>query len=137
MDTGGKNSVLVVDDDKSNLLVLNSILHSEYTVYTTITGVDAVDIADTYLPDLILLDVLMPEMSGYDVIAKLKSSEKTRNIPVIFITGLESVEDEEKGLDLGAVDFIRKPFSEKIVCAKVRTHMRIVNLSRALERFTR
>jgi len=132
-----KNSVLVVDDEKSNLMILSSILSPEYTVYMTKSGAVALEMADKYIPDIILLDVLMPDMSGYEVLSALKAADKTRNIPVIFISGLDSVEDEEKGLDLGAVDFIRKPFSVKIVKSKIRNQVLIVNQGRALERYAK
>jgi len=122
-----KNTVLVVDDENSNLLVLISILSPEYTVYTTKSGLSAIELANKYLPDIILLDILMPGISGFDVLAALKASDKTRNIPVIIITGLETVEDEEKGLSLDAADFIHKPFSANIVRSRVRNQIQIVN----------
>ena len=102
MDGQKKNTLLVVDDEKANLKVLAHILISEYIIYTATNGADAIEKANEYMPDLILLDIHMPDMDGYEVLAALKSSDKTRNIPVIFITGLSSVEDEEKGLDLDA-----------------------------------
>ena len=136
MDSVGKNSVLIVDDEKSNLMVLSSILSPEYTIYMTKSGSAAIEMAAKYVPDIILLDVLMPEMDGYDALTALKASGATQNIPVIFITGLDSIEDVEKGLDLGAADFIHKPFSAKIVTSRVRNQMLIVNLSRALEQYT-
>ena len=132
MDGSEKNSVLIVDDERSNLEVLISILSPEYTVFMTKSGSAAVDMANKYLPDIILLDIIMPDMNGFDVLAALKASSKTRNIPVIFITGLDSVEDEEKGLDLDAVDFIHKPFSSKVVKSRVRNQIQIVNQIRKL-----
>ncbi|MCL2208413.1 MAG: response regulator [Fibromonadales bacterium] len=122
-----KNSLLLVDDEKSNLEVLLSILSSDYTIYMTKSGPSAIEMAEKYLPDLILLDIIMPDMDGYEVLKALRSSAKTKRIPVIFITGLNSVEDEEKGLDLGAADFIHKPFSAKIVKSRVRIQIQIVN----------
>ena len=122
-----KNSVLVVDDERSNLEVLISILSPEYTVNVTKRGAAALEMANKYLPDLILLDIIMPDMDGFEVLAALKASGRTRNIPVIVITGLDSVENEEKGRSLGAVDFIHKPFSSQIVKARVRNQMKIVN----------
>ena len=119
----GKGIVLVVDDEKSNLEVLISILSSEYTIYITKNGTAGLEMANKYMPNIILLDVLMPDMNGFDVLVELKASEKTRNIPVIFITGLDSNEDKKKGLDLGAVDYIPKPFNAEIVQTKVRQHI--------------
>ena len=133
MDDNGKYGVLIVDDEKSNLEVLISILAEEYTVYMTKNGSTAIEMANKYLPDIILLDIIMPDMNGFDVLAALKASEKTRNIPVIIITGLDNVEDEERGFDLGAADFIHKPFSVKIVKAKVQKQIQFETLAKACQ----
>jgi len=132
MDSAEKNSVLIVDDEKSNLEVLISILSPDHTVYMTKSGAAALEMANKYVPDIILLDIIMPDMNGFDVLAALKASDKTRHIPVIFITGLDSIEDEERGLDLDAADFIHKPFSAKIVRSRVRNQLQIVNQIREL-----
>ncbi|MCL2706531.1 MAG: response regulator, partial [Spirochaetaceae bacterium] len=132
MDNIEKNTILIVDDEKSNLEVLINILSQEYTVFMTKSGSSAIEMASKYLPDLILLDIIMPEMNGFDVIKVLKASEQTQNIPVIFITGLVSVEDEEKGLAIGAVDYIHKPFSPKIVKSRVSNQIQIINQIRKL-----
>jgi diguanylate cyclase (GGDEF)-like protein len=123
-----------VDDEKLNLAVLHRILSPEYTIFTAKSGKDALELAVQNTPDLILLDVIMPDMNGFDVLAKLKENPATREIPVIFITGLQSEENEEKGFLLGAVDYITKPFSNAIVRARVRTHMEIVRQFRVIER---
>ena len=136
MDGEKKNSLLVVDDEKANLKTLAHILISEYIIYTASSGADAIEKAKEYMPDLILLDILMPDMDGYKVLAALKESVKTRNIPVIFITGLSSVEDEEKGMDMEAADYIHKPFSTKIVKSRVRNQIQIVNQLRVIEQYT-
>jgi diguanylate cyclase (GGDEF)-like protein len=136
MGNGQKNSILVVDDEMTNLMVLTRILDSEYTIYTAKNGANAIEKALKYMPDLILLDIVMPEMSGYDVLAVLKGSDETRKIPVIFITGLSSSEDEEKGLSLDAADYISKPFSAKIVKLRVRNQIQIVNQLRTIERLS-
>ena len=125
-----KNSVLIVDDEKSNILVLTRILGREYTIFVAKDGEDAIEVANEYLPDVILLDILMPDMDGYDVIAALKESDKTRHIPVIFITGLSNPDDEEKGLSLGAADYISKPFSPAIVKLRVQNQIAIINQTR-------
>ncbi|MCL2792663.1 MAG: response regulator [Spirochaetaceae bacterium] len=130
-----KNKVLIVDDEKSNLEVLVNILSLEYTIYMTKSGSAAFDMASRYMPDIILLDILMPDMSGFEVLTALKASDKTRHIPVIFITGLNRVEDEEKGLDMDASDYIHKPFSGKIVKLRVRNQIKIVNQIRAIEEY--
>jgi PAS domain S-box-containing protein len=133
MENTKKNSILIVDDEKINLEVLNSILSPEYNIYMTKSGVSALDLARNNEPNLILLDIIMPDMSGFDVLAQLKSSEKTRHIPVIIITGLNSNEDEEKGLALGAADFIHKPLTTNIVKARVRNQIQIINQIHAIE----
>jgi len=120
MDEAKKGSVLIVDDETPNLKVLTHILSSEYTIYTAKDGLTAVEMAKKYMPDLILLDVVMTDMDGYEVLSILKASDKTRAIPIIFISGLNSSEDEEKGLALGAVDYIGKPFSAATVKSKVQ-----------------
>ncbi|MDR1802592.1 MAG: response regulator, partial [Treponema sp.] len=132
MRSAEKNRILIVDDEKTNIEILSSILSPEYTVYMTKSGSGAIDLANKHLPDLILLDILMPDMDGFDVLAALKASEKTKDIPVIFITGLDSVSDEEKGLAQGAADFIHKPFSNSIVQSRVRNQMQLVNQIREL-----
>jgi PAS domain S-box-containing protein len=135
MDNIGKNSILIVDDEKMNLEILRNILSGEYTIYLTKSGCDALEIANTYMPDLILLDIILPDINGFDVLETLKTSEKTRDIPVIIITGLDSIESREKGLELGAADFIRKPFSGKIVTSRVRHHIQSVNQIRAIKQY--
>ena len=134
MDDNGKYGVLIVDDEKTNLEVLISILSPNYTVYMTKSGAAAIEMANKYLPDIILLDILMPDMNGFDVLVALKASDKTRGIPVIVITGLDSVEDEEKGFDLGAADFIHKPFSVKIVKAKVQKQIHFETMAKEYQR---
>jgi len=132
MSKTNKNSVLVVDDESANIVALSQILESDYTVFAVKNGQTAVKVAEQQLPDLILLDIIMPEMDGYDVIAELKRSEITRNIPVIFITGLSNAADEEKGLSLGATDYISKPFSHAIVKLRVSNQINSINLMRLI-----
>jgi signal transduction histidine kinase/HPt (histidine-containing phosphotransfer) domain-containing protein len=132
MSNNEKNRILIVDDEKLNIEILGSILGPDYTVYMTKSGSSAIELANKHLPDLILLDILMPDMDGFEVLNALKASEKTRDIPVIFITGLDSVKDEEKGLALGAADFIHKPFSNSIVQSRVRNQIQLVNQIREL-----
>ena len=128
------NSVLIVDDQKTNIQALVSILDSEYTVYTAENGQNAVKDAEKYIPDVILLDIVMPEMDGYTVIRHLKTSEKTKDIPVIFISVLNECQDEEKGLFLGAADYISKPFSPGIVKLRVNNQIKIRNRETSLIR---
>jgi signal transduction histidine kinase/HPt (histidine-containing phosphotransfer) domain-containing protein len=128
-----KNSVLIVDDDTANLMQLIHILQPEYTVFTARNGSAALEIALKSLPDLILLDIVMPEMSGFEVLSELRKSEKTNKIPVIFITGMNDNDNESEGLSLGAVDYIRKPFYDMVVKLRVRHQIQIINLKQNLE----
>jgi diguanylate cyclase (GGDEF)-like protein len=128
-----KNSVLIVDDETSNLMALTHILSREYVVYAAKNGPDALETAKEHVPDVILLDILMPEMDGYEVIAALKASDDTRTIPVIFITGLDSAMEEAKGLTLGAADYIAKPFSDAIVKLRVHNQMTMLKHIRTIE----
>ena len=121
-----KNSILIVDDEPLNITALFNILPPEYTVHVVTNGAEAIETAEKLLPDIILLDILMPEMDGYDVIKALKNSETTKNIPVIFLTGLSSAEDEEKGLALGAADYISKPFSPAVVMLRIENQIKIL-----------
>jgi len=127
-----KNSVLIVDDERANIIALTSFLESDYEIYVTLDGFEAIEAAEDFLPDVILLDILMPEMDGYDTIEKLKSSNKTQHIPVIFITGLTTSENERKGLELGAADYITKPFSAEIVKLRVDNQIKIHEQMRLL-----
>ena len=132
-----KNSILIVDDESSNITALKTILSPEYIVYASSDGHDAIETAEEFLPDVILLDVLMPDMDGYNVISVLKSTEKTRNIPVVFITGLDNSDAEEKGLVLGAADYMPKPFSSAIVKLRVQNQLAITNRTHDLSEHLR
>ncbi|RKF21335.1 two-component system response regulator [Alginatibacterium sediminis] len=130
-----KALILVVDDNPVNINVLSTILRPDYNVKMATRGEKALEIANqANKPDLILLDIMMPEMDGYEVIARLKNNPKTSNIPVIFVTAKISVEDETRGLDLGAVDYIAKPINASLVQARVRTHLALYNQSLELFR---
>ncbi|MCL2232273.1 MAG: diguanylate cyclase [Treponema sp.] len=131
-----KNSILIVDDEAPNIAVLNRLLGSDYTIYAAKDGQTALEMAKKHLPDIILLDIIMPEMNGYTMISHLKEQKETKDIPVIFITGLNSSEDEEKGLGLDAADYICKPFTNSIVKLRVRNQIKIVNAMRTIERLS-
>ncbi len=119
-----KRTILVVDDTPENIDLLKGILSPIYAIKVATNGRLALKLATMApRPDLILLDVMMPEMDGYDVCRQLKSNEETRNIPVIFITAKGEVEDVAHGFELGAADYITKPISAPIVLARVRTHI--------------
>jgi diguanylate cyclase (GGDEF)-like protein len=133
--TTEKNSVLIVDDEKANIMALTLILSDEYTVFAAKNGEDAMELAKKHQPDVILLDILMPDMDGYEVLMNLKSNNTTCEIPVIFVTGLVSSEDEEKGLRMGAADYISKPFSPAIIRLRINNQIQMrkqINLIRHL-----
>ncbi len=127
-------TILVVDDVPSNVDVLNDILNQDYQVKVALNGERAIKItAGDKTPDLILLDIMMPGMDGYEVCRRLKSNLSTRNIPIVFVTARGEVEDETKGFELGAVDYITKPVSPPVVKARVRTQLALYDQNRALE----
>jgi len=125
--------VLVVDDEKTNRLLLAEVLKDDYRVILAKDGEMALALAARHAPDIVLLDVVMPGMDGYHVLRRLKQRDETRHMPVIFISALDSVEDEEKGLLLGAADYIAKPFHPPIVRARIRNHVQAVSHRRLLE----
>lgn len=126
-------TLLIVDDEKQNRLLLTELFGSTYKIIQAKNGVQALEKARQHRPDLILLDVLMPEMDGMGVLRELKRDDATRLIPVIFITALDSATDEENGLNLGAVDYISKPFHPPIVRVRVRNQLQLVHQRRLLE----
>jgi diguanylate cyclase (GGDEF)-like protein len=131
-----KQKVLIVDDVLANIEILFKILQKEYDIYFAKSGRDAVRIVKRELPDLILLDIMMPEMDGYQVCRMLKEDAQLAAIPVIFITAMGSDEDEAKGLDCGAIDYITKPISPAIVKARVRNHLELKRSRDLLKRLT-
>lgn len=119
-----KARVLVVDDTQDNLFLMSALLEDDYEVLTADNGAQALEMAAGKAPpELILLDIMMPEMDGYEVMRRLRANEATASIPVIFLTALTSIEEEQFGLDLGAVDYITKPISPPVVLARVHTHL--------------
>jgi serine phosphatase RsbU (regulator of sigma subunit) len=119
-----KQTVLLVDDAPANIQIVNSILKDIYKIRIATSGAKALELANmTPPPDLILLDVMMPDMDGYEVCTQLKLGQETRDIPVIFLTGQTHVDEETRGFDVGAVDYIHKPFSPAVVKARVQTHL--------------
>jgi len=118
------DKILIIDDAKDNRTLLSELLMAEHKVFLAKDGAQGISLACKHNPDLILLDVVMPGINGYQVIKSIKSDQSTMNIPVIFISSKISTEDEKIGLDLGAVDYITKPFHLPIVQARVRNHLR-------------
>jgi len=134
MDDFTKYKIMVVDDESSNLAILNKILSPMYTVIALKSGEAALkQIESDPKPDLIMLDVILPGLDGFEVLDKLRQNPEAKDIPVIIISGLSGENDEEKGLFLGAVDYITKPFKAAVVLARVNTHIRILNQLRTIE----
>jgi diguanylate cyclase (GGDEF)-like protein len=117
--------ILVVDDSPSNIRVLSETLGQEYHVIYAMNGVDALASAMNGSPDLILLDIMMPGMDGYEVCSKLKADSRTNEIPIIFITALDAEQHETVGLELGGIDYITKPINPNLVRLRVRNHIEL------------
>ena len=133
-----KQTILVVDDIPENIDVLSGVLRPEYKVKAALNGEYALKIATgAPKPDMILLDIMMPGMDGYEVCSQLKANPATARIPVIFVTAKNQEEDEKKGLALGAVDYITKPISPPIVLARVHTQLALYDQNRVLEQKVR
>ncbi|GGB01877.1 HD domain-containing phosphohydrolase [Agarivorans gilvus] len=126
------SKVLLVDDEPNNLNVLKQILADKYQLLFANNGSRAIDAALKHSPDIILLDIMMPDMDGYKVCRTLKELPSTQKIPVIFVSAMSEVEDEAMGFDVGAVDYIQKPVSAPIVLRRVQTHLSLVH-ARELE----
>ena len=120
-----RSTLLVVDDTPANLNLLAGLLNTEYRVKLANAGARALEIALREPPDLVLLDVMMPEMDGFEVCRRLKADPRTRDVPVIFVTAMSQPEDEARGFDAGGADFIHKPISPPILRSRVRTHLQI------------
>ena len=119
-----KPTILIVDDTSANLELLSDVLKSSYRTKAAVSGDKALRLAVSgNPPDLILLDIMMPGMDGYEVCRRLKANPVTRHIPVIFVTAMSEVDDETKGLELGGVDYVTKPISPPIVKARIKTHL--------------
>ena len=122
----GTATILVVDDNPENLTVLGELLSPEFRVLAANSGKRALDlISRGARPDVMLLDIMMPEMSGFEVLERLRTDPAAPFIPIIFVTALGAAADEERGLASGAADYITKPFRPAVVLARVRTHVEI------------
>ncbi|MBK1734648.1 diguanylate cyclase response regulator [Halorhodospira abdelmalekii] len=136
--TSGKATILVVDDEPANIQALGALLKGEYRIQIANSGKKAlamVQNASQPPPDLILLDIQMPDIDGYEICRRLKEDPATTGIAIIFVTALDAASDEEHGLNLGAVDYIAKPFNPAIVRARVRTHMSLKRKTDLLEQY--
>ena len=130
------NSILIVDDESLNITTLSHILGTDYTIYVEKDGQGCLESAKELRPDLILLDIIMPGMNGFDVIKTLKADPELCDIPVIFVTGLNNSKDEELSFSLGASDYINKPFSAPVVKLRVRNQIQIVNHMRSIKKLS-
>jgi len=131
-------TILVVDDTPDNITILKEVLGRQYRLRIATSGLKALEICrEAQKPDLVLLDILMPGMDGYEVCTQLKADSTTASIPVIFITAMDADEDEEKGLKLGAVDYITKPISPSIVNQRVKTHLSLQSALQKVEELSR
>ena len=129
-----KADILVVDDTPANLRLLFQILSEQgYRVRATTSGKQALEAARAVVPDLILLDIMMPGMDGYEVCGRLKTDEQTRDVPVIFISAIDEVADKVAAFSVGGVDYIPKPFQPEEVLARVKTHLTLHSLQKILE----
>jgi putative two-component system response regulator len=129
-----KHTILIVDDTKENIDVLSGLLIEDYSVKFALNGTMALKIAEKFQPDLILLDVMMPEMDGYETCRRLNGNIVTSDIPVIFVTAKVAIEDEKKGFEVGAVDYITKPIQPMIVKSRIKTHLEIADREKHLQR---
>jgi diguanylate cyclase (GGDEF)-like protein len=120
-----KPTILIVDDSRTNIMALSDVLSSEHTLLFASSGLEGMKMAASLSPDLILLDIVMADMDGYEVCRKLKTNPGTKNIPIIFVTAMDKEEDETRGLEIGGLDYITKPFSAPIVRARVRIHLEL------------
>jgi len=133
-ETPPKGNILIVDDTPANLRLLSSMLADQgYKVRSVISGQMALTAAQAAPPDLILLDIRMPDMNGYDVCERLKSDEDTRDIPIIFISAMDATEDKVKAFNVGGVDYVTKPFQLEEVLARVETHLALRYLQSSLQ----
>jgi len=118
-------TLLIADDTATNIELLDAVLGADYEILFATSGAEAVELAIAETPDLILLDIMMPEMDGFETCTQLKADRRTAEIPVIFVTALNREAEETRGLEVGAIDFISKPFSPAVIRARVRNHMEL------------
>ena len=129
-----RQMILIIDDTPIHIHLLTNILSPYYTIKAATDGRKGIELANKHKIDLILLDIVMANFSGFEVLAELKKDERTKDIRVIFITAMDSTEDEMRGLSLGAVDYITKPFVDEIVLLRVNLHMQLINHIRTIEK---
>ena len=134
MPSNEKPRILIVDDVPSNIKALVAVLRNAYTLIIATSGINALETLTTKSVDMILLDVMMPDMGGYELCKRLKSNPKTQEIPVIFVTAMGNATEETRGFALGAVDYITKPINPAVVEARVKTHLGLIRARKILEK---
>ena len=134
--TEERQIIMLVDDNAASLSMGKNILKNKYDVYPISSGQKLFDILEKVTPDLILLDVAMPEMDGYEIIKRLKTGPKTQDIPVIFLTSRDDPGDELEGLSLGAIDYVSKPFSPALLIQRIDNHLLLLSRNKELEEYT-
>ena len=132
-----ENSILIVEDSELNIAVLTDILGDKYELHVAKDGLTGIEMAKSKLPDLILLDIVLPRMDGYEVIKVLRDEWDTKDIPIVFVTALNNIDDERKGLLMGADDYINKPFDPLIVKLRVDIQMRMINQLKKIKLLSR
>ncbi|WP_027390432.1 sensor histidine kinase [Chrysiogenes arsenatis] len=125
--------ILIVDDERLNIRVLDEMLRDTYEVSVALSGEEALEVVRIVVPDLILLDIQMPGMDGYEVCRRLMADEATRSVPIVFVTAMHEKDDEQRGLELGAVDYITKPFHPAIILSRLKNHLKLQQLNRQLK----
>jgi len=126
------NNILIVEDSSLGVKILQDILGKDYILHIARDGQEGIDMAKSLIPDLIILDIILPHKDGYEVIAELKSFSETKDIPIIFVTALNKPDDEKKGLLLGGSDYINKPYDPTVVKLRVDVQIRMINQLRTI-----
>ena len=129
-----KKTILMIDDVKLNLATARDVLKDEYILHEAMSAREGFTVLENVTPDLILLDIVMPEMDGYEMITQLKASRRLQHIPVIFLTAETDPKSEVKGFDLGAADFIGKPFVAEVMKRRIETQLELVQYQQSLEK---
>src|SRR3989339_2133900 len=132
-----KSRILIVDDEATNLKLLGEILRDKNELTFAKSGEEALQRLADQIPDLVLMDIMMPGMDGYEVAKKIFTRPETQHLPLIFVSAMTEEQDEVKGIELGAVDYIAKPINPAIVKARVETHLKVARMQRQLEETNR
>ena len=132
-DNNKENSILIVEDSEVNTKILKEILGGQYELFFARDGLEGVEMAISKQPDLMLLDIVLPKMDGYEVIETIRKTPETKELPIIFVTSLSDIDNERKGLELGADDYINKPYDVTVLELRIGIQMRIINQMRTIQ----